>query len=97
MDVCVAAAGILKPLAPSLDYPGADFDEVRCTSDLADNASADPQTAVQTMDVNLKGVLFSAQGAGRQMARFKNGGSIIMIGSICGSCALEVGLTPAVL
>ncbi|KAI0703271.1 hypothetical protein C8Q76DRAFT_224418 [Earliella scabrosa] len=69
MDVCVAAAGILKPLAPSLDYPGADFDE--------------------TMDVNLKGVLFSAQGAGRQMARFKNGGSIIMIGSICGSCALE--------
>ncbi|RPD74112.1 sorbose reductase sou1 [Lentinus tigrinus ALCF2SS1-7] len=41
------------------------------------------------ISVNLNGTLFTAQAAGRQMARFGNGGSIIMIASICGSVALE--------
>ncbi|TFK83651.1 sorbose reductase sou1 [Polyporus arcularius HHB13444] len=41
------------------------------------------------VDVNLKGVLFTAQGAGRQMVRFGNGGSIILISSICGHVAVE--------
>ncbi|RPD72652.1 sorbose reductase sou1 [Lentinus tigrinus ALCF2SS1-7] len=42
-----------------------------------------------TVDVNLKGVLFTAQAAGRQMVRFGQGGSIILIASICGSVATE--------
>lgn len=37
------------------------------------------------MDVNVNGVLFAAQAAGRQMARFGNGGSIILIASMSGS------------
>ena len=44
----------------------------------------------QTISVNLHGTLFAAQAAGRQMSRFGNGGSVIMIASICGSIALEV-------
>ena len=46
--------------------------------------------ARQVMDVNAGGALFTAQAAGRQMVRFGNGGSIILIASICGSVALEV-------
>ena len=37
------------------------------------------------MDVNVNGVLYTAQAAGRQMARFGNGGSIILIASMSGS------------
>ncbi|OCH95333.1 NAD(P)-binding protein [Obba rivulosa] len=37
------------------------------------------------MDVNVNGVLFTAQAAGRQMDRFGNGGSIILIASMSGS------------
>ena len=47
-------------------------------------------TRYEVVDVNLKGVLFTAQAAGRQMARFDNGGSIIMVASICGSVAVDV-------
>ncbi|RPD54920.1 sorbose reductase sou1 [Lentinus tigrinus ALCF2SS1-7] len=43
--------------------------------------------------VNLNGTLFTAQAAGRQMVRFGNGGSVIMIASICGSIALEPTLS----
>ncbi|KAI0718736.1 sorbose reductase sou1 [Cerioporus squamosus] len=39
--------------------------------------------------VNLNGTLYAAQAAGRQMVRFGQGGSIIMVASICGSIALE--------
>jgi len=39
------------------------------------------------MSVNVDGVLFTAQAAGRQMARFKTGGSIILIASMSGSIA----------
>ncbi|KAI9061531.1 sorbose reductase sou1 [Trametes sanguinea] len=69
MDVCVAAAGILKPETPCLDYPAKQFKEV--------------------LEVNVDGVLFTAQAAGKQMVKFNNGGSIIMIASICGSCAIQ--------
>lgn len=44
----------------------------------------------QIIDVNLKGVLFTAQAAGRQMRQLKSGGSIVLIASICGHVALEV-------
>ncbi|OBZ72127.1 Glucan 1,4-alpha-maltohexaosidase [Grifola frondosa] len=39
----------------------------------------------EVMAVNVNGVLFTAQAAGRQMARFGNGGSIILIASMSGS------------
>ncbi len=38
----------------------------------------------QVQDVNVNGVLFTAQAAGQQMERFGNGGSIVMIASISG-------------
>ncbi|RDX48391.1 sorbose reductase sou1 [Lentinus brumalis] len=65
LDVCVAAAGILKSHTDCLEYPAKQFQEV--------------------MDVNTNGVLFTAQVAGRQMARFGNGGSIILVASMSGS------------
>ncbi|CDO76674.1 hypothetical protein BN946_scf184305.g6 [Trametes cinnabarina] len=67
MDVCVAAAGVLKGDTPCLDYPAKQFKEV--------------------LAVNVNGVLFTAQAAGRQMVKFDNGGSIILIASISGSGA----------
>ncbi|KAH9001723.1 sorbose reductase sou1 [Lactarius akahatsu] len=39
----------------------------------------------QVISVNTNGVLYTAQAAGRQMARFGNGGSIILIASMSGS------------
>ncbi|KAI0723704.1 sorbose reductase sou1 [Fomitopsis betulina] len=64
-DVCVAAAGILRPDKDCLDYDAKTFQEV--------------------IDVNVNGVLHTAQAAGRQMARFGNGGSIVLIASMSGS------------
>ncbi|PIL23778.1 hypothetical protein GSI_13528 [Ganoderma sinense ZZ0214-1] len=37
------------------------------------------------MSINVNGVLFTAQAAGRQMERFGNGGSIILVASMSGS------------
>ncbi|GLB35317.1 putative NAD-binding protein [Lyophyllum shimeji] len=65
MDVCVAAAGILKNHTDCLEYPADQFQEV--------------------LDVNTKGVLYTAQAAGQQMRRFGNGGSIVLIASMSGS------------
>ncbi|THG94996.1 hypothetical protein EW026_g6576 [Hermanssonia centrifuga] len=65
MDVCVAAAGILKQDIDCLEYPADTFQEV--------------------INVNVNGVLYTAQAAGRQMRRFGNGGSIILVGSMSGS------------
>lgn len=65
LDICVAAAGILKPHIECLEYPADVFREV--------------------VEVNTTGVLFTAQAAGRQMARFGRGGSIILIASMSGS------------
>jgi NAD(P)-dependent dehydrogenase (short-subunit alcohol dehydrogenase family) len=42
------------------------------------------------MKVNTNGVLFTAQAAGRQMARFGNRGSIILIASMSGSITNKV-------
>ncbi|KAI0811122.1 sorbose reductase sou1 [Irpex lacteus] len=39
----------------------------------------------KVIDVNVNGVLFTAQAAGRQMERFGNGGSIVLIASMSGS------------
>ncbi|CAL1704091.1 unnamed protein product [Somion occarium] len=39
----------------------------------------------EVIDVNVNGVLFTAQAAGRQMAKFGNGGSLILIASMSGS------------
>ncbi|KZT65452.1 NAD(P)-binding protein [Daedalea quercina L-15889] len=39
----------------------------------------------EVMSVNVNGVLFTAQAAGRQMRRFGNGGSITLIASMSGS------------
>ena len=44
----------------------------------------------QVMDVNVNGVLFTAQAAGQQMERFGNGGSIILIASMSGSITNKV-------
>ncbi|KAF5357806.1 hypothetical protein D9756_001863 [Leucocoprinus leucothites] len=65
MDVCIAAAGILKSHTDCLEYPAKQFQDV--------------------MNVNVNGVLFTAQAAGRQMAKFGNGGSIILIASMSGT------------
>ncbi|KAH9967876.1 hypothetical protein BC827DRAFT_1122894 [Russula dissimulans] len=65
VDVCVAAAGILKAHTDCLEYPAEEFEEV--------------------MDVNTNGVLYTAQAAGRQMVRFGNRGSIILIASMSGT------------
>ncbi|CAE6448886.1 unnamed protein product [Rhizoctonia solani] len=43
------------------------------------------------MDVNTNGVLFTAQGAGRQMTRFGTQGSIILVASMAGSVTLQGG------
>jgi len=42
------------------------------------------------MGVNTNGVLYTAQAAGRQMARFGNRGSIILIASMSGSITNKV-------
>ncbi|VDC05368.1 unnamed protein product [Peniophora sp. CBMAI 1063] len=65
MDVCIAAAGILRPDKDALNYDAKELHEM--------------------YDVNVHGVLHTAQAAGRQMARFGNGGSIILIASMSGS------------
>ena len=51
-----------------------------------------PANFLQVMDVNVNGVLFTAQAAGRQMARFGNGGSIILIASMSGTITNKVCL-----
>lgn len=67
MDICIAAAGIVKGEPDYLECSAEQFREV--------------------LDVNTCGVFFTAQAAGRQMARFGRGGSIILIASILGSVA----------
>lgn len=50
----------------------------------------DDKPLSQVLDVNVNGVLFTAQAAGRQMARFGNGGSIVLIASMSGSITNKV-------
>ena len=82
MDVCIAAAGVLKGEMPCLTYPEKQFKEVSCQYSPAQHQEM--KSSQQVLDVNVNGVLFTAQAAGQQMERFGNGGSIIMIASICG-------------
>ncbi|KAG5639592.1 hypothetical protein H0H81_010794 [Sphagnurus paluster] len=44
----------------------------------------------EVIDINTNGVLYTAQAAGRQMARFGKPGSIILIASIAGSVSIKV-------
>ena len=92
MDVCVAAAGILKAHRDCLEYPGDEFEEVRvflfCKT--GDELIRGAFFFVQVMNVNTNGVLFTAQAAGRQMVRFGNKGSIILIASMSGSITNKV-------
>ncbi len=55
----------------------------------------DGKFVMQVMDVNANGVLFTAQAAGRQMEKFGNGGSIILIASMSGSITNKVALPPS--
>jgi NADP-dependent 3-hydroxy acid dehydrogenase YdfG len=91
MDVCVAAAGILKTHTDCLEYPANQFEEVRvapmCDSD---GAQLYFPSYIQVIRVNTNGVLYTAQAAGRQMSRFGNGGSIILIASMSGSITNKV-------
>ncbi|CCL99917.1 uncharacterized protein FIBRA_01942 [Fibroporia radiculosa] len=43
------------------------------------------ETFSEVMGINVNGVLYTAQAAGRQMERFGNGGSIILVASMSGS------------
>ena len=105
MDVCIAAAGILKSHTDCLEYPESQFRQVSNQNDIPYPASAicwgkalDCHSAdkgvvmAQVMDVNVNGVLFTAQAAGRQMARFGSGGSIVLIASMSGSITNKVRL-----
>ncbi|KAG6831486.1 hypothetical protein H0H87_005053 [Tephrocybe sp. NHM501043] len=70
MDVCVAAAGVLRAHTDCLEYPREQFEEV--------------------LGVNVNGVLWTAQAAGRQMRRFGRGGSIVLVASMSGSITNKV-------
>ncbi len=96
MDACVAAAGILKSNIDCLEYPAEEFRKVciglklsllsiRCVM-----YDIDAFKHLQVIDVNVNGVLFTAQAAGRQMERFGNGGSIVLIASMSGSITNQV-------
>ncbi|KAM5541899.1 hypothetical protein V8D89_004628 [Ganoderma adspersum] len=43
----------------------------------------------QVFDVNANGALFTAQAAGQQMARFGNGGSIVLLASVGGHVGIK--------
>ena len=45
---------------------------------------------LKVYEVNTAGALHAAQAAGKQMERFGNGGSIILVSSMAGSRALKV-------
>jgi NADP-dependent 3-hydroxy acid dehydrogenase YdfG len=86
LDVCVAAAGIVKSPVGCLEYPAAQIKEVKASSPRA----GDVDRLLQVLDVNTNGVLFTAQAAGRQMVRFGLPGSIILVASIAGTVTLKV-------
>ena len=47
----------------------------------------------EVMDINTNGMLYTAQGAGQQMRKFGNEGSIILVASKSGSLANRVSST----
>ncbi|KAJ6526587.1 hypothetical protein DFH09DRAFT_1250613 [Mycena vulgaris] len=70
IDVCMANAGILAG-GDCLEYSAEEFRKARRSRSL--------------IDVNVSGVLFTAQAAGRQMVRLGIKGSIVLTGSMSGS------------
>lgn len=88
MDVCIAAAGVLRPDTDCLEYPDKVFEDV-CPTPLIPFTAL---TLLQVIDINVNGVLYTAQAAGRQMERFGNGGSIVLIASMSGSITNKVRL-----
>jgi NAD(P)-dependent dehydrogenase (short-subunit alcohol dehydrogenase family) len=52
------------------------------------------EDANKMFEVNITGVFMTAQAAAKQMIRFGNGGSIVMIGSMSGTIANRVRLVP---
>ncbi len=89
LDIGIAAAGILPDPAHCLDIRGEDLQAVptwlitRTLPQMSDDSR-------QVMATNAHGALFTAQAAGRQMRRSRNGGSIILIASIAGREAFQV-------
>ena len=103
LDACVAAAGIMPNPEPCLTYSAERFQQVsvcraryypvavtiyirRCSNRRINIVIR----TLQTFDVNVNGALFTAQAAGRQMERFGNGGSIILMASVAGHVAIQV-------
>ena len=90
MDACITAAGILNPDTDCLEYDSKAFQKVCCIALLQEGYTM--LTQRQVMETNVNGSLFTAQAAARQMVRFGNGGSIILIASLSGSIANRVRL-----
>ena len=88
LDIGVAAAGVFKPSMDPLTYPADVFRHVRVFTPTA--SSAYLTDVPQVMDVNINGALYTAQAAGRQMARFGSGGSVILVASAAGYIAIKV-------
>ena len=88
LDIGVAAAGVFKPPMDPLTYPADVFRHVRVF--ILTTSSAYLTAVSQVMDVNINGALYTAQAAGRQMARFGSGGSVILVASAAGYIAIKV-------
>ena len=69
-----------------MEYPAQEFKDVSGH----DRIGGTTDLWWQVVEVNTTGVLFTAQAAGRQMARFGRGGSIILIASMSGSITNRV-------
>lgn len=93
MDACITAAGILNPDTDCLEYDSKAFQKV-CVFHFESSSRTHNAHAIQrqVIETNVNGSLFTAQAAAKQMVRFGNGGSIIMIASLSGSIANRVGL-----
>ena len=87
LDVCVTGHGVTSLGKSSLDYTADEIDHV---SDQVSSRYFVSSDIWQVMDVNFKGALYSAQGAAKQMIRFGNGGSIVLMASMAGKVAFKV-------
>ncbi|RDB24041.1 Oxidoreductase UcpA [Hypsizygus marmoreus] len=56
---------------------------------LSDCLRVSAEEVKEVLDVNINGVLFTAQAVGQQMVRFGNPGSIVLISSVAGSVVLR--------
>ncbi|KAF7791272.1 hypothetical protein EIP86_002286 [Pleurotus ostreatoroseus] len=58
-------------------------------ADPTDCLDLTPDVYHRVLEVNTAGALYAAQAAGKQMVRFENGGSIVLLSSMAGSVALR--------